>query len=211
MKKIYYKSVLPIDIENVKIKDKISDIIKSCTIGGIIINVPIIIGLVFISTIDTSIARLIPFGALLTTFLDSYLFVLSPIKKIKARKEKAKKSFENIKGLTYQISNDLDEETNFLVNSVEPETIINAIAITNAEVSRHLENFEEYQDQLENIVTSFVKDYYFLDKNDKLIVLREIKNVIKENNREHIDSDLYVLEKNELPTPLPVIRRLEVK
>lgn len=200
MQKLNYKGSLKNDIHNVSIRDKKSDIIVKSSILGVIINIPIVAGTIILSMVDISNSSiLIPSACALTTLLDSYLFIGSPIRKIKLRKKNASDSEQKITSLSKSIvAPTPGRETNFMPSITDASALIESIQVED----------KDKRDSYEKIIT----DFYSLDNKDRLLVLREIRGKITKGLFKDSDevSELYMLDDADLPDELPVVRRLEV-
>lgn len=200
MQKLNYKGSLKNDIYKVSVRDKKSDIIVKSSILGVIINVPIVAGTIILSMVDISNSSiLIPSACALTTLLDSYLFIGSPIRKIKLRKKNASDSEQKITSLSKSIvAPTPGRETNFMPSITDASSLIESIQVEDKDNS----------DSFEKIVT----DFYSLDNKDRLLVLREVRGKITKGLFKDSDevSELYMLDDADLPEKLPVVRRLEV-
>lgn len=200
MQKLNYKGSLKNDIHNVSVRDKKSDIIVKSSILGVIINIPIVAGTIILSMVDISNSSiLIPSACVLTTLLDSYLFIGSPIRKIKIRKKNASDSEQKITSLSKSIvAPTPGRETNFMPSITDASALIESIRVED----------KDKRDSYEKIIT----DFYSLDNKDRLLVLREIRGKITKGLFKDSDevSELYMLDNADLPDELPVVRRLEV-
>ncbi len=200
MQKLNYKGSLKNDIHNVSVRDKKSDIIVKSSILGVIINIPIVAGTIILSMVDISNSSiLIPSACALTTLLDSYLFIGSPIRKIRLRKKNASDSEQKITSLSKSIvAPTPGRETNFMPSITDASSLIESIQVED----------KDKRDSYEKIIT----DFYSLDNKDRLLVLREIRGKITKGIFKDSDEpcELYILDNADLPDELPVVRRLEV-
>lgn len=195
MQSLNYNGSLKKDIKSVLIRNKKSDIIIKSSLIGLLINAGVILSSLLLSMIDISNNETILLSiATVTSLLDIELFIGNPFRKIKRRKSEAIESESRINDLTKSLVGDMEEETNFMPSITTKDALIESIQVENKSNDGKLET-----------------DFYSLDNNDKILVLREIKNYIDK----HVHSldeeyDLYLLDEEDLPDELPVVRRLEV-
>ncbi len=195
MQSLNYNGSLKKDIKSVLIRNKKSDIIIKSSLIGLLINAGVILSSLLLSMIDISNNETILLSiATVTSLLDIELFIGNPIRKIKRRKSEAIESESRINDLTKSLVGDMEEETNFMPSITTKDALIESIQVENKSNDGKLET-----------------DFYSLDNNDKILVLREIKKYIDK----HVHSldeeyDLYLLDEEDLPDELPVVRRLEV-
>lgn len=195
MQSLNYNGSLKKDIKSVLIRNKKSDIIIKSSLIGLLINAGVILSSLLLSMIDISNNETILLSiATVTSLLDIELFIGNPFRKIKRRKSEAIKSESRINDLTKSLVGDMEEETNFMPSITTKDALIESIQVENKSNDGKLET-----------------DFYSLDNNDKILVLREIKKYIDK----HVHSldeeyDLYLLDEEDLPDELPVVRRLEV-
>lgn len=195
MQSLNYNGSLKKDIKSVLIRNKKSDIIIKSSLIGLLINAGVILSSLLLSMIDISNNETILLSiAAVTSLLDIELFIGNPFRKIKRRKSEAIESESRINDLTKSLVGDMEEETNFMPSITTKDALIESIQVENKSNDGKLET-----------------DFYSLDNNDKILVLREIKKYIDK----HVHSldeeyDLYLLDEEDLPDELPVVRRLEV-
>lgn len=195
MQSLNYNGSLKKDIKSVLIRNKKSDIIIKSSLIGLLINAGVILSSLLLSMIDISNNETILLSiATVTSLLDIELFIGNPFRKIKRRKSEAIESESRINDLTKSLVGDMEEETNFMPSITTKDALIESIQVENKSNDGKLET-----------------DFYSLDNNDKILVLREIKKYIDK----HVHSldeeyDLYLLDEEDLPAELPVVRRLEV-
>lgn len=195
MQSLNYNGSLKKDIKSVLIRNKKSDIIIKSSLIGLLINAGVILSSLLLSMVDISNNETILLSiATVTSLLDIELFIGNPFRKIKRRKSEAIESESRINDLTKSLVGDMEEETNFMPSITTKDALIESIQVENKSNDGKLET-----------------DFYSLDNNDKILVLREIKKYIDK----HVHSldeeyDLYLLDEEDLPDELPVVRRLEV-
>lgn len=210
MIRINYDGSLKKDINNVNKEGKKSDIFLIRILNDLIaclISIPIFLGLNRLFSFEINWAV-----SLSTIFtLNTITVIRSIIKDIKERKEKALDSRSNIRELAYLVNLELEENANNLVSEITPEAIYDAVT------TREIDNEEDYVlraygiDGHKKKIKTETTNFFLLDAENKIKVLREIKKEIKELGETNVERDLYLLNDEEVPAYVPVVRILERK
>lgn len=200
MKKINYDGCVEEDIKSIKNLDKIKSIVGKSVGKSIILNIFAGIAFFVMSLVDiTFVDNADLIASYVFTVGDIYLFIVRPTITVKRIKQKYDEALDRLKHLAADISCEKNIETNFMRRTADESMIVDSI-----EVKYNCED-EEFDT---------MSDFYALDTKDKLVVLREysayltIYSLLKKQEEKH---ELYLLSEDELPSPLPVVRRLEVK
>lgn len=200
MKKINYDGCVEEDIKSIKNLDKIKSIVGKSVGKSIILNIFAGIAFFVMSLVDiTFVDNADLIASYVFTVGDIYLFIVRPTIIVKRIKQKYDEALDRLKHLAADISCEKNIETNFMRRTADESMIVDSI-----EVKYNCED-EEFDT---------MSDFYALDTKDKLVVLREysayltIYSLLKKQEEKH---ELYLLSEDELPSPLPVVRRLEVK
>ena len=136
-------------------------------------------------------------------------------KKENEKKDKKKDALKRIKKFFKTIFD--SESTNDLVNLDSYETLKDAIVVTDSQrveqEDRRLERL--YQDNLKKYYEVVISDIYYLDLDNQIKILREIKEIVlfesKKAKSSYIKySSLNILEEEDYPSELPVQKLLEL-
>lgn len=200
MRKINYNGSVEEDIVSVKNLDKIKSIVGKSIGKSLILNICAGVAFFIMSLFDiTFVDNVDLIASYVFTVGDIYLFIARPTIIVKRIKQKYKEAIDRLKHLAADISCEKNIETNFMRRTEDESMIVDSI-----EVKYNCED-EEFDT---------MTDFYALDTKDKLVVLREYSayltnyRILKKQEEKH---ELYLLSEDELPNPLPVVRRLEVK
>lgn len=200
MRKINYNGSVEEDIVSVKNLDKIKSIVGKSIGKSLILNIFAGIAFFVMSLVDiTFVDNADLIASYVFTVGDIYLFIVRPTIIVKRIKQKYDEALDRLKHLAADISCEKNIETNFMRRTADESMIVDSI-----EVKYNCED-EEFDT---------MSDFYALDTKDKLVVLREYSayltnyRILKKQEEKH---ELYLLSEDELPSPLPVVRRLEVK
>lgn len=209
MKEIDYEGSLVKDFENLNNQGKKWDIILVKIANeaiAIAVSIPIVWGL------NKLIGFEINWAVSLSTIfiLDTISAIRSMIKSFKERETRALEAEGKIRSLAYVI-NLTEEEANNLTSKVTFEGLKDAIT------TKEEDKTEEYVSTAYGVKGHKKKtslkttNFYLLDNDAKLRVLREIRKEIQENNSKDIDTELYLLEEDDIPSYVPVVKTLERK
>lgn len=200
MRKINYDGSVEEDIKDIKNLDKIKSIVGKSVLKSIILNIFAGIAFFAMSLVDITF---VDNADLIASYIfiigDIYLFIVRPTIIVKRIKQKYNEALDRLKHLASDVSCEKNIETNFMRRTEDESMIVDSI-----EVKYNCED-EEFDT---------MTDFYALDTKDKLVVLREYSayltnyRILKKQEEKH---ELYLLSEDELPNPLPVVRRLEVK
>lgn len=211
MERIAYYGSLEDDIDDIKSEGKKWDLILARVIAqGIItgIDALVLIGLGKIT--NTEVNWVLSLTTI--TILNTITTVRGFFKDIDERKLKASSAKADIKGLANDINSvNENEDANNLVPVVLPENIKEAV-ITKEEKKYKDRISSEFVDKDYTKKTKITNtDFFLLDTADKLRILREVRIEVKEHGRTDVDKNLYLLEDDEIPSYVPVVRKLERK
>lgn len=209
MKKLTYNRSLKEDLKTVNKEGKKIDIILTRILNdviAIICSLPILFGFNKLMSWETnwvvSITTL--------TIIDTVSAIRLMLKDIKEREQETLKAEYKIGGLINEINRENEDAIN-IVPEITVEGIKEAIAVKEEETS------EEYiagtldTDGHKKKTKTITTNFFFLDTADKLRVLREIRKEIKENGNEEVYRDLYLLDDEDIPRYVPVVKTLERK
>ncbi len=209
MKELEYDGYLTKDLKRIKKPKKKWDIIlKNILIGGTIflLSIPfaILFGKLFHLEINwavTSISMLV---------WDVGVATKNIFRDVKERNAYVQNAESNINGLAYRI-NSLNRDSNNLVADVKANNIKDAIVTKDKKEKEEVIN--TIGDESGHIKKTTVEsaDFFLLDTKDQLRVLREIKESIKEDGYTHSSVNLYLLDEEDMPSYVPVVRSLERK
>lgn len=200
MRKINYDGSVEEDIKDIKNLDKIKSIVGKSVLKSIILNIFAGIAFFAMSLVDITF---VDNADLIASYIfiigDIYLFIVRPTIIVKRIKQKYNEALDRLKHLASDVSCEKNIETNFMRRTEDESMIVDSIEV-------------KYNCEDEKFDT--MTDFYALDTKDKLVVLREYSayltnyRILKKQEEKH---ELYLLSEDELPNPLPVVRRLEVK
>lgn len=211
MERIAYYGSLEDDIDDIKSEGKKWDLILTRVIAqGIItgIDALVLIGLGKIT--NTEINWVLSLTTV--TIFNTITTVRSFLKDIDGRKLKASSAKTDIKDLANNINSlNEEEDANNMVPVVLPENIKEAV-ITKEEKKYKDRISSEFVDKDYTKKTKITEtDFFLLDTSDKLRILKEVRIETKEHGRTDVDKNLYLLEDDEIPSYVPVVRKLERK
>lgn len=209
MKKINYNSSLTTDIKTVKKKGKIWDIILIRLINGLAAigcSFLVILGLYEFTSVVLSL------GASLTTLvvLNSFSTIRVMIEDIKKRNSQVDEAEYYINNLVSSLNSENKNAIN-LVPEITFEGILDAITTKEEnETKEYIPNTLQDRSHIkeEKITTT---NFFLLDTDNKLRILREIRKEIKDNKNVEVNTDLYLLDEDNIPSYVPVVKVLERK
>lgn len=149
--------------------------------------------------------------SLTTVFvLDTIETIRLMFKDYRERDNRVLDAKDDIRNLAYKI-NLIQEDAINLVPKITFDSIKDAIA------TKEKEEKEEYvpntygAEGYTKQITTEVTNFFLLDDEEKLRILREIRKLIKDNGTVKVESDLYLLENDDMPSYVPVVKSLERK
>lgn len=209
MKKLNYNRSLKKDLKTYNKKERKWDIILIRTLNqlaAVAVSIPIIAG----------IAKLIGLNINWVVTL-STLIIWDTISGIRSMREDIKKRKNQVLDAEIEINN-LIREIN-----IENEDAINLVpritfdGIEKAITTKKEEETKEYiagiteKDGYTQKTKITTTDFYLLDTEDKIRVLREIRKEITKKGDNKVENDLYLLEDKDIPNYVPTVRTLERK
>lgn len=201
MEKLEYESSLKKDIESVVTKNKKIDIIIKAIIIAILVDVPLFsmffaLTLLDPANIDTHLNIL---KIMIAPLNASIITIYSAISN-KLRIKKANEASDRIDCLARTINPPSEEK----IHTVYRPTITNEESL--------VESIQVESKYLGLDYEDIITDFYSLDFKDRLLVLREVRHHIKEGKfkRAYDEYSLCLLNEEDLPENLPVVRHLEV-
>ncbi|MCH5167636.1 MAG: hypothetical protein J1F35_07100 [Erysipelotrichales bacterium] len=217
MKDVNYEGSITEDIALVNDTDNsLKEIKKSKSLNIIFFAGGSIISYIVSTTFGVSV---------ITDILWSFIFFGSILLAIRTKvknafRKLAKEIAElHIKNFCFDLDND-KTNTKMLTETVSYENIKNATVVINSQSSEDaimdktflgiMPNEEDFQEYIDIIIS----DIYFLDLNNRIRALREIKNIAKLNSKKEFgteNSKLQEFEPNDFPKELPVKQVLRLR
>ena len=209
MKELEYEGSLAKDIKKSN-KKHITIIVVAdkvfAAFVGFLISIPIFMGLGKLFHMEVN------WAVSLATMIvwDTGVAVFNIFRGIKKEKEKAEVIDDKIKVLASRI-NSFDKDNNNLT------PVISQMDIKNAVITKDIKKSEDFvctiYDESGHTKSTKIEttNFFLLDSDAQLRILREIRETIKESGETTENSTLYLYEKEDIPHYVPVVRTLERK
>ncbi len=207
MKEIKYVGSLTDDLDEINGRNKDNEI--TSTLFKVFKSISLIVVILFIISVITGGLNPVILSSLTSSLTAITITRAARTNIFAARNLKKMQLKTQISSLAFELSKRADFKEEYYTENIEDAVIIKNDERSNDESEIHESDIDDY-------IKEITSDIYFLNKQDKIKVLREIKSVFYSKDYERTISaatKLYELEENELPkqNKLPVKQVLKLR
>lgn len=207
MKEIKYVGSLTDDLDEINGRNKDNEI--TSTLFKVFKSISLIVVILFIISVITGGLNPVILSSLTSSLTAITITRAARTNNFAARNLKRMQLKTQISSLAFELSKRADFKEEYYTENIE-----DAVIIKNDERSNDESEIQE--SDIDDYIKEITSDIYFLNKRDKIKVLREIKSVFYSKDYERTISaatKLYELEENELPkqNKLPVKQVLKLR
>lgn len=207
MKEIKYVGSLTDDLDEINGRNKDNEI--TSTLFKVFKSISLIVVILFIISVITGGLNPVILSSLASSLTAITITRAARTNNFAARNLKRMQLKTQISSLAFELSKRADFKEEYYTENIEDAVIIKNDERSNDESEIHESDIDDY-------IKEITSDIYFLNKRDKIKVLREIKSVFYSKDYERTISaatKLYELEENELPkqNKLPVKQVLKLR
>lgn len=207
MKEIKYVGSLTDDLDEINGRNKDNEI--TSTLFKVFKSISLIVVILFIISVITGGLNPVILSSLASSLTAITITRAARTNNFAARNLKRMQLKTQISSLAFELSKRADFKEEYYTENIE-----DAVIIKNDERSNDESEIQE--SDIDDYIKEITSDIYFLNKRDKIKVLREIKSVFYSKDYERTISaatKLYELEENELPkqNKLPVKQVLKLR
>lgn len=207
MKEIKYVGSLTDDLDEINGRNKDNEI--TSTLFKVFKSISLIVVILFIISVITGGLNPVILSSLTSSLTAITITRAARTNNFAARNLKRMQLKTQISSLAFELSKRADFKEEYYTENIEDAVIIKNDERSNDESEIHESDIDDY-------IKEITSDIYFLNKRDKIKVLREIKSVFYSKDYERTISaatKLYELEENELPkqNKLPVKQVLKLR
>lgn len=207
MKEIKYVGSLTDDLDEINGRNKDNEI--TSTLFKVFKSISLIVVILFIISVITGGLNPVILSSLTSSLTAITITRAARTNNFAARSLKRMQLKTQISSLAFELSKRADFKEEYYTENIE-----DAVIIKNDERSNDESEIQE--SDIDDYIKEITSDIYFLNKRDKIKVLREIKSVFYSKDYERTISaatKLYELEENELPkqNKLPVKQVLKLR